>query len=411
MRNLLVIGEIAVAFVVLAGAGLLVRSFIRLMNVEAGFNPDNVLTLRIAPPWIAVPEGNDEEEFFRKLSLERERADVFYQQLLGRIDTLPGVESCAAINRLPLTGNWWQTTFAIEGQPVASQQDMFKCNSRVVTPGYFETMQVALLEGRDLGALDRSGAPGSVVVNQEVVDRYFSGASPLGRRISFESPGDRHVAWFTIVGVVASERDQSLELEPHPMIYMPFAQARFGHFGDWGMSLVVRTQADPLSSIGAVRGEVRALDNNLPVAEVRAMSQLVESSAAAQRFNMLLLVFFAGGALLLSAVGIYGIIAHTVSQRTREIGIRIALGAQRRDVMRLVMRQGLATTLCGVVIGLAAAFALTRLMLTLLFRVSATDPVTFSSIAALLMVVGLLACLVPARRATRVDPMVSLRYE
>jgi putative ABC transport system permease protein len=411
MRNLMVIGEIAVALVVLAGAGLLVRSFIRLMAVDTGFNPDSVLTLRVAPAWIAVPEGTDEDEFFRQLSLERERADVFYQQLVEQIAALPGVESCAAINRLPLTGNWWQTTFAIEDQPVATRQDMFKCNSRVITPGYFETMQVALLEGRDLDARDRADAPRSVIVNQEVARRYFAGASPLGKRISFESPDEGRVAWFAIVGVAADERDQSLEVEPHPMIYVPFAQARFGHFGDWGMSLVVRTHSDPMASVGSVREAVQGLDRNLPVAEVRTMSQLVARSAAGQRFNMLLLVFFAATALLLASVGVYVVIAQTVSQRTREIGIRVALGAQRRDVMRMVMKQGLATTLLGVAIGLAAAFALTRVMSTLLFEVSATDPLTFGSIGALLIGVSLFACMIPARRATKVDPMVALRYE
>jgi putative ABC transport system permease protein len=409
-RNLLVVGEIALALMVLVGAGLLVRSFVRLMKVETGFDPDNVLTLRIAPPWAANPTDQDQAAFIRQHNAERQQAAAFYQQLLERIEALPGVKAAAAINRLPLTGNWWQTSFAIAGQPVA-QQDMLRCSGRVITPGYFRAMGVPMLQGRDLSRADRADAPRAVVVNQEIVRRYFAGRSPLGQRITFENPSDEGAVWFNIVGVVGNERDQSLELEPAPMVYMPFAQARFGHFGDWGMSLVVRTQAEPLALSGAVRDIVHGFDRNLPVAEVRALAQLVVQSSAGRRFNMLLLTFFAATALLLAAVGIYGVIAHTVTQRTQEIGIRMALGARRSDVLRLIVGQGLALAGAGITLGLFGAFALTRLMTSLLFGVSATDPLTFAAVALLLAAVALAASYLPARRATKVNPLVALRHE
>jgi putative ABC transport system permease protein len=393
VRNAFVVAEITLALVLLVGAGLMLKSFWRLQGVDPGFNPDGVLTMRMLLPF----------ETYRK-STER---GAFYKQVLERIQSAPGVQSVAATSRVPLTQGGSSGTISGENSAVGPSDLPVEAEWRWVTPDYFKTMGTALLGGRAFTDADAEGAPAVAIVDESFAHRYFPNQDAVGKRIK-RGKLDSTRPWMTIVGIVRHVQSRSLDATSGVQVYFPFYQDPTAY----NMSLVVRTSAaDPLSLSATVRAAIRSVDSNQPVYDIFTLRQIVGDSLAQRRFSMLLMAMFAAVALALAAVGIYGVMSYAVTQRTHEIGIRMALGAQTRDVMKLVVGQGMKLTLIGVAMGLAAAFALTRLLETLLFGISATDWATFVEIAALLIGVALLACYLPARRATKVDPMIALRYE
>jgi putative ABC transport system permease protein len=392
LRNLLVIGEIAVALTLLVGAGLTLKSFYRLLQVDPGFDPANVLTMRLALSPTQYTEGGQQR--------------AFYEQVLSQIEALPGVQAAGAVHNLPLGGGGNTRNFSIEGQPEPSLNvDFYQA-----TPHYFQAMGMRVASGRFFTPNDREDQPGVAIVNETLARRFFRDQDPLGKRIKLGNPTGPF-SWLSIVGVVRDVKQNGLEEETKPALYISFLQPPLPGWKFQFMFLTVRTQSDPLSMTAALRSAVQALDQNQPIYRVATMEQLLARSLAARKFSLLLMMLFAALALLLSVIGLYSVLAYAVTQRTREIGVRMALGAQTNDVLRLVVKQGMALTLIGVTVGLGVAFALTRLMKSLLFGVEPTDPLTFSVIALLLIAVALLACWIPARRATKVDPMIALRCE
>ena len=384
-RSLLVVFESAVAVMLLIGAGLLVRSLIALQRVDPGFDSNNILTLQVN-----LPQQKYEGEG---------KAANFFQQLETRVASLPGVEDVGLITELPLSGQLNDVPFTVEGRPPVSPNEAFGADWRRVNQNYFSALRIPLLRGRNFSDQEVRESAKVIIVSQELVAAAFPNEDPLGKRL-FSIGKDA----YEIIGVVGDIRHSSLEIEPFAAMYFPTRNAG-------RMNLVIRTQGDPLSIVGAVRKEVQALDPDQPIAQVKKMSDWVDSSVAAPRYRTTLLGLFAVLAMVLAATGIYGVMSYSVAQRTHEIGVRMALGARQFDVLKLVVRQGMILTLIGVVLGLAGAFALTRVMSTLLFGVTAKDPMTFAVVAALLIAVAFIACYVPARRATKVDPLVALRYE
>jgi putative ABC transport system permease protein len=391
LRRALVIAEVALSLILLISAGLMMRSFLRLQQVNPGLKAENVLTLRVSLPNAKYDVPEKREDFFKQL-LERARA-------------LPGVESAGAISYLPLSGAGWGRSLTVEGYPVLPVGQAPSINHCVITPDYFRAMGITLLEGRDFLDTDTRNAAKVVIVDERLAREYWPNASPLGKRIRFGPPEDNE-PWHEIVGVVGEVKSDSLNRSQRKSVYLPHAQISIG-----GMALAVRTRSNPESLVTAVRSQVRELDPNQPVTAVRTMSEVLSRSVWQPRLYAILFGVFAAVALLLATVGIYGVMSYAVTQRTHEIGIRMALGAQRADVLRLVIRQGMWLALVGVGIGVLASLGLTRLMQSLLFGVGATDPVTFAGVAALLIAAALIACYIPARRATKVDPMIALRYE
>jgi putative ABC transport system permease protein len=393
-RNMFVVAQLALALVLLTGSGLLIRSFVRLIAVEPGFDTTHLLTFKVSLPHSKY--GTD------PLCL------AFFQQLLARISAVPGVRSVTAESFPPLTGLGAATAVHILSQPSLAVSNLPVAGVRVVGPDYFATMGIPLRAGRFFSAQELVQEKHVAIVNQYFVDKYLHGENPLGQKaaIYMKSLSENEIQPSEIIGVVGNVHEMGLDAIPEPAVYWPHPELVMS-----AMTVLVRTSSDPLALVSAARGELQKLDPELPMAAVATMDQLLVDSLSRSRFTMLLLGIFAAVALLLAAVGIYGLIAYSVTQRTQELGIRIALGAQRRDVLRLVLAQGTRLTLLGLTLGILAALALSRLLATLLFGVTATDPLTFAGVAALLAFVALLACFIPARRATRVDPLVALRYE
>ena len=385
-RNVLVVLESAVAVVLLIGAGLLVRSLIQLQNVSPGFDPHNVLTLRVDLPREKYATG--------------EQAANFFSQLEGRINGLPGVEHVGMISELPLSGQANDMPYTVEGRPPLPSDQAFDDDFRRVNTQYFKAMRIPLMRGRNFTEQEVREGARLVIISDLLARRVFPAEEPIGKRLVMALGN----VPFEIIGIVGDIRHRALESTPIPSMYMPTNQA------PW-MNVVVRTQGDPASLAGAVRNEVRALDPDQPVAMVRTMDEWMETSVAGPRYRTALLALFALVALVLASTGIYGVMSYSVSQRTHEIGVRMALGARRADVLKLVVRQGMTLVVIGVGLGLVGAIALTRVMSTLLFGVTAKDPLTFAAVGALLMLVAFFACYMPARRATKVDPLVALRYE
>jgi putative ABC transport system permease protein len=387
LRSLLVVAEVASALVLLIGAGLLIKSFLRLQEVDTGMRPENVLTLTISLP----------EARYNKPQM----AVGFYQRALDRIRALPGVEAAGVINILPLLRTGYNGDVEIEGQTYPAGQ-LPLAEYRAASPDYFRALGIPLVAGRLFDARDREDAPQVAIVNQTFANKFLGGQSALGKRIK------PHNEWITIAGVVGDVKQSGLTRPVMPEIFFPFEQAQSMA---QSMTLIVRGTQDPTALVPAIRREVLAIDPNLPVYNVQTMETVINKSVSDRRLNMLLLSIFAGVAMILSMIGIYSVMSYTVTQSTREIGIRMALGAQPRDVLRLVVGQALVLTLLGVGLGVIGALGLTRLMESLLYGVKATDPLTFLGVSGLLIVVALLACYWPARRATKVDPMIALRYE
>jgi predicted permease len=392
LRGLLVITEVAVSLLLLIGAGLLINSFLRLRHVEPGFRTDNLLTMKVVLPKLKYPN--------------QARRSAFYTDLLHRVEALPGVKSAAVTTNLPLYRQGNSTSITIEGRPDPAPGQEPIVVTRVISPHYFQTMSIQLSQGRDFSEQDRADSPAVLVISETMARKFWPGEDPVGKRISVGKPESAD-DWITIVGVVKDVRQFELTAAPKPQMYLSYEQASFFEPND----LVVRTEVAPLSLAATVRKTVWEVDKDQPVSDIRTMEDILSESMARQRFSMLLLGIFAAVALVLAAVGIYGVMSYSVAQRTREIGLRMALGAQRSDVLKLVVGEGLKLVLIGVVFGLIAAFILTRVMASLLFGVSATDPTTFVAISLVLISVAVLASYIPARRATRVDPMIALRYE
>lgn len=396
LRSTLVITEVALSLVLLIGAGLLIKSFGRILNTDPGFKPENLLTMQLARS-VEKNEGAKVLNFFNDLN--------------GRLSALPGVESAAFSNGIPL-GQTGDTSFGIVGRPKPQPDQQPQAMFYITSPDYLRAMGIPLIKGRFFTAQDTQKSPRVAVIDENFARQQFPNEEPIGHYIAGDGKDNPDAEVVGIVGHVkhfgldAPERIQS-------QLYFPFNQAPNEVLGFLAprMNLIVRTKADPLSVTAAVRHQVQQLDPNQPVYNVSTMEQTLDQSLATQRLSMTLLAVLAGLALILAAVGIYGVMSYTVSQRTHEIGIRMAIGAQQRDVFKLVIGRGLGLVLVGVAIGLAGAFGLTRLMATMLFGVKPTDPETFMTIAGLLIAVALLACYVPGRRATKVDPLVALRYE
>jgi putative ABC transport system permease protein len=388
----LVLGEVALAFVLLAGASLLLRSFERLQQVDPGFDTDGVLTARVTLPRLAYPE--------------RERWLGFGQDLLARARTEPGVRAAALVSDAPLGDSPPYWSFEIqsgEAIPAGVVQDaaLFTASA-----GYFETLRIPLVRGRLFGDTDRLGSPEVALISQTAADRFWRGRDPIGARITFGDPADPEVRWLTVVGVVGDVLHKQLNGDPYPQVYVPFEQSPVR-----SMVLAVRTSRDPLALVPTIRRTIAALDPNLPLADVRTLEDRKAISLARPRVNATVLGGFALAALVLAAVGIYGVVAYGVVQRTRELGIRMALGAGGSTLLRMVIRQGMAPVLGGMAVGILGALAGGRLLRGLLFGVGASDPATLALVTCFLVAVALAAMYLPARRASRSDPMVALRTD
>jgi predicted permease len=391
LRSALVVFEVAVSCVLLVGAGLMIRSFMRLQKVDLGFNPAHLLAMNFQLSRSKY-QGRQSAEFFR--------------QLCERVESLPGVESAGGITAVFIEGLPNSSGFTIEGRPPLPTAEQTEAPTDFVTPSYFRTMGIPLLKGRELSEQDGPDSQRVVIINNTFARRFWPSEEPLGRRFKFGDP-DSTAPWLTIVGIVGDMRRTGFDSEVRCEAFMPYTQRQFNIF----MELVVRTASDPRAIVGPVREMVASIDPNQPISHVRTMDQVLGGMIAQRRLNTLLFALFGVVALVLSGVGVYGIISYSVTQRTHEIGIRMALGAGRGEVLKLVVGNGMTLVGVGIGIGLISAAVLTRLMGTLLYGVSATDPVTFALISAILGTVALAACLVPARRATKVDPMIALRYE
>lgn len=393
VRASLVVVEVAVALVLLIGAGLLIRSFVRLQQVSPGFNPSNVLTMQLSLP--------------RSKYGEKPQLAAFFQQVVERVQNLPGVSSAAVGNNIPMGNQGWNSSFAIEGLQVAPGEPSPHGDPHMITTDYFKTMGIPLFRGRYFTDADSKDSLPVAIIDETLAEQYWPDEDPIGRRLAAFFDGPRgQLNWRQIVGVVGHVKQYGLDGKTKVQYYFPQSQSP-----QRDTYLLVRTAGEQPNMISAIRGAIDSVDRDQPIYRVMKMEDIVANSALQRRVSMFLLGIFAAVALVLAAVGIYGVMAYSVTQRTHEIGIRMALGAQQRNVLGLVVRHGMVMTLIGVGLGLGGAFAVTRVMASLLFGVSAHDPLTFVGIPLLLGAVALLACFVPARRATKVDPMIALRYE
>jgi len=388
VRGVLIVAEIALTLILLIGAGLLIKSFMRLTSLNPGFNPENVLAMSIT-----LPQSRYGEE---------PQQAAFYNDVLSRTRALPGVQYAGVINNLPLGGGGTNGGFEVEGRTFPQGQEPIS-EKYVTSPGYFQAMGISLLKGRFFTEADAKGTLPVVIINQSLAKQIWPDEEPLGKRIKI---GWLNEDWQEVVGIVNDTKHESLEAKNTMETYTPYRQASVS-----GLTLVVRTASVPISMVGAVKSQILAVDKDQPVYNIQTLEQVMSESLAPRRFNMFLLAIFAAIALILAAVGIYGVMAYSVNQRTQEIGIRMALGAQSADVLRLIVGQGMVLAAIGVGVGLIAALLLTRVIASLLFGVTATDLSTFSIISVILVFVAFVACYLPGRRATKVDPMVALRYE
>lgn len=395
LRKVLTLAEVSLSVILLTGAGLLIRSFIELLRVNPGFVTDNILTARFYLPKYSYPDAIKQTEF--------------YTQLMERLKGIQGVASVGATDELPLNMGAHTNSFSIEGHSAVDDSDQsISVQDRLVSADYFRTMGIGVVSGRGFSDDDNSSAVPVAIVNQRFADRFFPGQNTLGQRLRFDPKGQ----WITIVGVVTDVRGFGLDKQAKSEIYLPYQQQRFLPFNPLArMNLVIRTHGDANAMAAAVIQITRDFDKNLPSPQIRTMELVLKTSLAERRANMILLGAFAFAALVLTGVGIFGVISYSATQRTQEMGIRIALGAQRRDVLELIIGQGMRMVGFGVALGVLGAIALTRLLTSLLFEVSAYDPLTFVAVTLLLSVVSLVACYIPARRVTRVDPLIALRCE
>ena len=389
-RRLLVAVEVAMAVVLVIAAGLMIRSFAKLQQVDPGFRAPGLVTYEVSLPRDSYP---------------RDQTTAFFQRYLSSLENLPGVESVSAASGLPLDGLWWSGNITIEGRPAQAGEAEPEVRHQEIMPGYFETLGVPMVEGRSIRAGDTAQSPPVLVVNQAFVERFLDGGSALGRRIKFGSAA-ADVPWWSIVGVVSDLRQDSLQAEVAPEVYEPQAQNPQS-----ALSVVIRTDGEPMDLVPAARRELRRLDPALPMSNLRTGAEIVESSISRSRFAAALLLGFAVVALTLAIVGIYGITSYFVRQRTRELGIRMALGARPGDVRGLVLKRGMLLVGAGLVLGILAAFATTRMLSGLLYGVATTDPAIYLAVPGILLAVAFVACWIPANRASRVDPAVSLRLD
>ncbi len=388
VRSGLLVAEVALSIIMLVGAALLLRSFAKLTDVNPGFRADNVLAFRVSLPPTSYPEEHNRIAFFDKL--------------LENLDALPDITAAGMVQTLPMRGGY-VLSFSIQGRPAAAPGQESSANHRVVSPDYFQAVGIPLLRGRMITSRDAEKAPMVAVVDEAFVSRHFPTEDPIGRGLDIGNGTD---GFYEIVGVVGNVHYGGLDESPNPTMYVPYKQDVFS-----SMWIVARTEGDPASRGAVVRQTVRDLDSTLPAYSMSPLAAIVNESVAQRRFSMLLLGLFALIALFLAAVGLYGVVSYTVSQRTQEIGVRMAVGAQRGDVLRMIVGGGMKLTLVGVAIGLAGALALARLVATMLFDVTPFDPASYAATAIVLLAIAALACYIPARRAMRVDPIAALRQE
>ncbi|MGH7939384.1 MAG: ABC transporter permease, partial [Bryobacteraceae bacterium] len=388
-RNGLVISEVALALVLLTGAGLLLKSFVRLQNVNPGFNPQNVLTAEVSLPALRYPDDKSQANFFAELD--------------RRVSDLPGVSAFGLTTILPMSGINSDSSFGIEGQVYNDAHPMPDEEIRLVSPGYFKALQIPLLQGRPFSAADKQDAPRVVLINHALAQRYWPNEQPIGKRITIYTGNGK--AWGTIVGIVSDMHHKGLDQPVAPEYYLPLAQGPYS-----SMILAVRSTQDPRSLTNAIRQTVQAIDPALPIAHVRTLDQVIADSVAPRKLAVVLLAVFAAVALALAAVGIYGVMSFLVVQRTHEIGVRMALGAQRSDVLRLVIWHAGILVGTGTLIGLVAALLSTSALRTALYQVNAIDLPTFLGVTFVLALVAFVASYIPARRATRADPMIALGH-
>ena len=400
LRSMLVGSEFALAFLLMIGAGLMIRTFFALRAIDPGFQPHHVLSA------VVSVAGSEEAQ--------QEKRTAFYRQVLQRVAALPGVESVSAINHVPLAGDVWGFPFTIEGRPPSRPGESPHAVYRVILPGYFRTMGISLLRGRDISESDNVNAPGVVIVNDRMARSYWPGEDPMGKRITLDD-SRKNPTWLTVIGVTQNAKQDEWTSAPRPEMYLPLLQSReylqdpSGHFEY--ITLVTRTTGEPAAIVNDIKSAIAAIDKNVPVSEIETMDQAVEDLNAQPRFELWLLATFAAVAVLLAALGIYGVMSYSVSRRTHELGVRMALGAAQEDVVKLVVKQAMMLALVGSACGLLAAVVLTRMMSRLLYGVRSTDPLTFVGVALIVSGVALLASYIPARRVTQIDPVAALRCE
>ncbi len=391
MRSLLVISQVSLAVVLLIGASLLIESMFHLLHQSPGFDPKGVMAFNLDLPDARYGKPAQSADFFKNL-LEKVRA-------------VPGVKSASAVMPLPLTSNSLRTSFEIEGQPMA-KSDLPRTFIRAVGLDYFGTMRIPLVAGREFNERDDRHAPHVIIINQTLARKFFSGENPIGKHMKPGMNADKSDSTCEIIGVVGDIKHRNLWQPPDPESYVPYEQNPIG-----AMDIVVRSEADPMTLLPAMRAQVRAIDSELPIYKAQRMEEYVAASVAQRRFTSLLCSIFAGAGLLLAVVGLFGVMSYSVAQRTHEIGVRVAVGAAKADILRLILKEGMGITIIGIVVGLFGTLAVSTILRSQLYGVSARDPLTFVGVILLLALVALAACYIPARRATRVDPMVALRYE